>query len=169
MRFSPKTAAEIDAEKAKFAAWSRGNYDFEVVSAEDSTSKNGNDMIVVELLVFDQHGNKKKIKDWLVEAMPVKLKHMCEATGLHSEYDEGNFTSDDLLGRTGKVTLAIEKNEQYGDRNKVYDYVPAPRPEGRVAAKTRPAVQARPANSGRSGGPSWDAPKGVDLDDEMPF
>jgi single-strand DNA-binding protein len=34
-----------------------------------------------------------------------------------------------------------------------------------------PAAAARPAAAGgpRSGGPSWDAPKGGDLDDEIPF
>jgi single-strand DNA-binding protein len=41
---------------------------------------------------------------------------------------------------------------------------------GYAPRERTPAAPARPAASGaRSGGPSWDAPKGGDLDDEIPF
>ena len=42
---------------------------------------------------------------------------------------------------------------------------------GYTPRERAPAAAARPAAAGgaRSGGPSWDAPKGGDLDDEIPF
>jgi single-strand DNA-binding protein len=42
---------------------------------------------------------------------------------------------------------------------------------GYTLRERAPAAAARPAAAGaaRSGGPSWDAPKGGDLDDEIPF
>ena len=42
---------------------------------------------------------------------------------------------------------------------------------GYAPRERTPAAAARPAAAGgaRSGGPSWDAPKGGDLDDEIPF
>jgi single-strand DNA-binding protein len=42
---------------------------------------------------------------------------------------------------------------------------------GYAPRERAPAAAARPAAGGgaRSGGPSWDAPKGGDLDDEIPF
>ena len=40
---------------------------------------------------------------------------------------------------------------------------------GGYAPRERAPAAARPAAGGRSGGPSWDAPKGGDLDDEIPF
>ncbi len=40
---------------------------------------------------------------------------------------------------------------------------------GGYAPRERAPAAARPAARGGSGGPSWDAPKGGDLDDEIPF
>ncbi len=40
---------------------------------------------------------------------------------------------------------------------------------GGYGSRERTPAAARPAAGGRSSGPSWDAPKGGDLDDEIPF
>lgn len=160
MRFAPKTAAEIAAEASRFGAWPRGTYDFEVTAAQDATSKAGNEMIVLDLLVFNAGGQSRKMKDWLVETVPVKLKHACEAVGLHSAYEVGNVDSQDFVGRAGKLTLAIERREGFDERNKVSGYVPLSEvqttPRRPAAPRQETARQAVPAGGGN-------------LDDEIPF
>jgi Protein of unknown function (DUF669) len=163
MKINPMTDAEEAAEKAKFGAWPKGAYDFEVAGAEDSTSKKGNEMIVLDLMVFDRNGTRRNMKDWLVESLPVKLKQACEATGLHAAYANGNVTSYDFVGRTGRLMLGIEKQEGYEDRNKVTGYVPVTA----VTPATRPAVaSARQTAPARKPVP---AGANSDLDDEIPF
>jgi hypothetical protein len=158
VKFTPKTAGEIEAEKAKFLPWPKGAYDFEVAAAEDATSKAGNEMIVLELQVFDQNGNRRQMKDWLLETLPVKLKHACEAVGLHAAYENGNISSYDFVGRTGRLTLGIERQSGYEDRNKVLGYIPA---DEVVTRQISPAA-ARPIP------PRQKTPAG-DIDDEIPF
>lgn len=158
MRFSPKTQVEIDQEIAKFAAWPRGSYDFEIAGAIDDVSKNGNEMIVLDLVIYNSHGDKKKLKDYLVEAMPVKFRHLCHAVGLHDAYEGGIVAAHDFIGRTGKVTLQIEKKDPYPEKNVVQDYVPAERSSASQAS-------ARPAAAARQKAPAG----GGDLDDEIPF
>jgi hypothetical protein len=155
MQFTPKTAAEIEIEKAKSGAWPKGVYDFEVADAQDSISKSGNEMIVLDLLVYNQHGHQRKMKDWLLELMPVKLHQACQSVGLHAEYEQGTVQAHFFVGRSGKLHLGIDKKEGFDDRNKVTGYVPvAPTPKG----MGRPQAVARPAPRAN-----------VDLNDEVPF
>lgn len=157
MKITPMTDEQIAAEKAKFGAWPRGAYDFEVAAAEDAISKAGNEMIVLELQVFDRNGNRRNMKDWLVDSVPVKLKNVCDAVGLHTAYANGDVASYDFVGRTGKLMLTIERREGYDDRNKVAGYVPAS-----PAAAPAPREATRPAAR-------KSVPAGRDLDDEIPF
>jgi hypothetical protein len=172
MQFTPKSEAEIAEEKAKFGPWPRGAYDFEVSTAEDAISKKGSEMIVLELLVFDEHGNHKKLKDWLVESLPVKLKHACAAVGLHAAYENGNVASFDFVGRTGRLMLGIQKQDGFPDRNNVTGYVPAAEAAARPAAP-RPAAARPPPSSAtsKSEGAHQPPPGGAgdDLDDSIPF
>lgn len=162
MKFIPKTADEIAIEKARFGPWPKGAYDFEVASADDATSKKGSEMIVLELMVYDRQGARRTLKDWLVETMPIKLKNACEAVGLEGAYDNGNVSSFDFVGRTGKLMLGIERQDGYEDRNKVTGYVPAaPVPASAPRAPAAGSQTLRAAARQK-------APAG-DIDDEIPF
>ncbi len=99
--------------------------------------------------------------DYLLDAMPHKLRHAAEAFGLLDEYEAGGFDAIDCEGKTGKCKVKIDKSEGYPDKNGIADYV-APVTVGSVEKKTQRAQAAK-------GRPSWDAPKGGDLDDEIPF
>lgn len=158
MKITPMTDEQIAAEKAKFGPWPRGAYDFEVAAAEDAISKAGNEMIVLELQVFDRNGNRRNMKDWLVDSVPVKLKNVCDAVGLHTAYANGDVASYDFVGRTGKLMLTIERREGYDDRNKVAGYVPA---DHAAAPTARQAPTAARKSAGGGGG--------QDLDDSIPF
>ena len=162
MRFTPRSADDINAElkenAKKFAPWLSGTYDFEVMSGQDTTSKSGNDMIVIELAVFNTDGERRMIKDYLLEAMAAKLRHACEACGLVREYETGTLEGFDFAGKTGRVKLKVQPGDgTYGPKNVVADYVSEPaqaRAEERAEAKT--AARRTPAPAG-------------DIDDEIPF
>ena len=153
MRFNPKSEAEL-AAGGLFPA---GTYDFEVKSAEETTSKSsGAEMVKLTLSVFNEAGAKTSVFDYLVssEKAIFKIRQFAAAVGLLEEYEAGELDALDMEGRGGKLKLKVESNEQYGDKNAVVSYLPAPVTVGSVAKKTA-HVQ-------------WKAaPK--DLDDEIPF
>jgi hypothetical protein len=156
------TEAELAAEKAKFGVWPKGNYDFEIVGAEDAISKAGNEMIVLDIHAFDQHGNRKTLKDWLVDTVPIKMHNVCHATGLHALYARGNVNAFDFVGRTGRLTMGIQKQDGFEDRNRVLDYIPADTHANGNTARRAPATEARKPAAATVGGGDLD-------DDSIPF
>lgn len=123
MRFEPKTAAEID-EAGLLEA---GVYDFEVMEAEDTTSKAGNDMVALVLRAENAEGRGFKLLDWLVatEGGAYKVRHFAEAVGLLAEYENGDMPAGVMIGKTGRAKIAVKPAEgQYRAKNTVADYVP---------------------------------------------
>jgi len=123
MKFEPKTEAEAEAE----GLLTPGEYDFEVVDAEDKTSAKGNDMIEVVLSIEDENGQVHKVKDWLLEAVAYKLRHFASGAGLLKEYESGNMPASILKGRTGKCKIRLEPAKgDFRAKNAVNDYVKNP-------------------------------------------
>lgn len=147
MRFTPKTETEI----AEANLLQPGTYDFEVADAKDKTSKAGNEMIELNLKVFDADGDYRFVRDYLLESIPHKLRHVAYACGLGDKYEAGELTAEDFLDRTGQVKVGIQKDKtgQYADQNSVRDYV-------------LPTGNATPARQAQS------QPAVID-DDEIPF
>jgi hypothetical protein len=152
MKLKPKSEREI----AEDSLLPKGDYSFEVASAENKTSKSGNEMIELKLHVFDDGGDPRILFDYLLESMPRKLRHAAEACGLVSEYDMGSLDAIDFVGKTGTIKVGIQKDKagQYPDRNSVYDYV---------------AKSAAAAPQGNSKVPSGLLGEGKELNDEIPF
>lgn len=113
----PKTEEELDMDRLL----PKGTYDFEIVKAEEKTSKKGNDMIDVNLKVYHGEGFQF-VRDFLMEAMPHKLRHFAETTGLIEAYDSGSLQASDIVGRSGKVRIDIEPAGEYPAKNVVKDY-----------------------------------------------
>lgn len=145
MRFDPKSEEEV----AQGGLLPKGDYDFEVVTAEEGQSKAGNDMITLLLNVSNGEGDHK-VKDWLVstDGGAYKVRHFAYAVGLGTQYERGELSANDLEGVTGKCRIVIQKSKdpQYADKNSVADYLPSAAAVMNAAAKQ---------------------PK--DLDDEIPF
>lgn len=164
MTFTPKSEAALVKEaEERNTLWPKGEYDFEVVNYEDTTSKKtGADMIHLELKVYHPDGGSQTIHDYLLASMMHKLRHACEAIGILDRFEEGTLEARDFDGGVGKVMLKVDKakpNSGYRDKNSVDDYVkPAVRAGARAgAAAARPAAPRQPK-------PSQD-----DLDDTIPF
>lgn len=139
MRFTPKSEAEIAAENL----WQPGEYGFEIIervtfgtkeyTTIDTLSKNNADMIRLVVKLYNTEGQFQTLIDYLMEAVPGKLRHAAEACGLLSQYETGTLQAEQFIGKTGFLKLKIEKdkNGQYPDKNAVQDYVSA----GDIAAR----------------------------------
>lgn len=125
--FEPMTEEEIKA----LNLIDPGVYDFEVVKAEQKTSKSGNPMIEMVLKILDANGRERQITDYLVsmKSMMFKIKHFSDSVGLQDKYAQGTFSERDCVGRSGKVEIAIQKGQpnpnggMYADKAAVKDYV----------------------------------------------
>lgn len=123
MNFEPKSEQEL--EEAMLLP--DGDYPFEVSNAEDKTSKGGNEMIAIQLTVFDEQGRGTFLRDWLVaKDEPLclqKILQFCYATGLGDQYQSGNLTSDSCYGATGRCTVRQRTSTDYGTQNVVSGYL----------------------------------------------
>ena len=157
MQVTPKSEEQIEKESV-FAVWPEGIYNFEVVSASETVSKGGNEMIVLSMNIFNSQGESKAIKDYLLDAMAYKIRHACEACDLLSHYENGSIIAFDFEGKRGDLKLSIEKGklkddgsgDKHPDKNSVKDYV---KPTGAKAVTARASAPV----------------VATDLDDEIPF
>ena len=118
MKFQPKTAEEI----AVANLIPDGEYDFSVIDAENTQSKNGNDMIRLKLCVYS--GDKEiHILDYLLPTFERKLRRACEAVGILEQYNKGLLDAEDFKGRNGKAKICIKKQDDYDPKNEVKDYI----------------------------------------------
>jgi single-strand DNA-binding protein len=82
------------------------------------------------------------------------------------------YTTEVVIGRfNGQLTMLDTRSGGGGSEGGSYGSEPASGGGGGYTPRERAPAAARPAAAAgaRSGGPSWDAPKGGDLDDEIPF
>ena len=121
MRFAKKTEQELQIMNLI----DKGQYQYTVLAAEDAVSKSGKDMIKLQLKVWDADGREHLIYDYLLEAMPQKLKHFADTCGLADKYELGEINADDCKHKSGYLELIIQedKSGQYGPRNSVKDYI----------------------------------------------
>ena len=135
MKFQPKSEEEVSNLIPK------GEYPFEVLSAEEKTSKSGNDMIALKIGVAYNDATRG-VFDYLVdlESMAYKTRHFADSVGLLADYEKGSLDADKLPGLTGKCRIDIQPaKDGYDAKNVVKDYV-----------KGSGAVAAAPAKKGET-------------------
>lgn len=129
MNFKPKTEKEINEANLIPA----GDYAFEVLDAIADQSNAGNDMITLTLRIFVGEGSRQ-LNDYLMEKVAYKLFHFCSYMGLSKQYTDGTLKPEDCLGKTGYLSIGIQKGkkkddgsgEVWPDRNSVKDYIRTP-------------------------------------------
>lgn len=123
MRFTPKTEEQLADE----ALLPEGTYDFEVIDTNDKPSKKGNDMITLQLCVFDGDGSHRYVYDYIAIGNSFgerKLRHAANTCGLMDEYSSGNISASDFHGKTGKVLLKKQPaKDDFPPKNTVADYI----------------------------------------------
>lgn len=119
MKIQPRTEQEIAENKL----WKKGVYGFEVTDACEKTSEAGNEMIELTLRLSDGE-RTRLINDHLLDKTPEKTRHACAACGLLAQYESGELSAVDFIGKTGNVSLRIEKGRNgYRDKNMIADYL----------------------------------------------
>lgn len=103
----------------------KGVYAFEIGEACDKKSRAGHSMIELDLTITTPEGASRVVKDYLLEQWPVKLRNVAEACGLLEQYEAGELSGADFIGKTGKVNIVIERDraKKFPDKNAVADYV----------------------------------------------
>ncbi len=101
-----------------------GEYDFEVLGAEEKISNSGNDMFILKLRVGPK-GNTRFLTDYVVRKNTKKLFGACKACGLVAQYFHGEIVAGEFIGKVGRVLIGIDKGKgEYLDRNNVVRYLP---------------------------------------------
>ena len=121
MEFNPSDGAP----RSGFELLPAGEYDVEVIEADERTSKNGNQMIALTLQARHPDGYDSRVWDFLVSvpAAVFKIKMFCEAAGLQSQFEGGRLTAEDCVGAKAVATIIIEDGrESFSDRNSIQEY-----------------------------------------------
>lgn len=135
MRVTPRSEQELQES----LVIPKGIYKFEVASAEEAVSKSGNEMIKLQLRVWDKEGKIHIIYDYLLDSLAFKLRHFAEYTGLIDKYNMGGINAEDCLYKSGSVELMIqEAKDNYPMKNAVKDYVKMEKSAKVVAPKEEP-------------------------------
>jgi len=115
MDFTPKSDQELikeiheDQEKRSLPD---GKYEFRVIDWKEGISKNGNQMVTLQINVIDNSGREISIRDWIVPNSSLglhKLKSFCECTNLSEKYSTGSLSQYDAVGAWGFLETKQEK------------------------------------------------------------
>ena len=142
-----------------------GEYDAFTRSAKDKVSKSDNEMIELVLSVWDGQGNETMVFDYLLDAMPLKLRHFCVAVGIEDAYNAGELTAELCQEHNVRVKLKIEESRgEWPRSNKIIDYLASDATVDRAA----PAATAKPAQSPEPP-PTQEQPAQEAVDADTPF
>ncbi len=123
LKFNPLSDKEIQ----EMNLTPEGEYQFRIMQAENVTSKAGNTMIKLAIMIWDHAGRERTVYDYLmaIDSMMYKVKHFCDAVGLKDKYESGAFDAKDCIGQMGFLKLIIQKDKNgvYPDKNAVSDYL----------------------------------------------
>ena len=135
MKFKPQTEEEASASTRKVLP--AGIYDAEVLLAEETRSKAGNDMLKLKLGVFRPNGGQDWVYDYITDTS-YRLGQLMSACGLSEQYQNGEVHPDEIEGKSFKVTLKIDPARgDFSERNSVGRYgTSTPKPPAPSPAST---------------------------------
>ena len=158
--FSFTPLSEKEAMESRHSLIEKGYYEAEIVKATHAVSKAGNDVMNLQIKIWDKNGAERIVFTSLVNhpSMIYKTLHLCEALGISDKYEKGTLSENDLSGKTinGYAHVIIKKGTEkpdggmYPDKNDIEDFV---KDDGR-----------KKSDASKKGGEVVD-----EFDDEIPF
>ena len=121
--FNPVTEEEAKAGRLI----PNGEYEFEIVKAEDKTSSAQNTYINLRLKVWDSLGKERTVFDRAMYSggYAFKVRNLCYSIGMGDDYESGRLDPESMVGAVGRCRIGKEVDVQSGDdRNTVKDYLP---------------------------------------------
>lgn len=102
-----------------------GDYAGVLDTVTQKTSKAGNPMLAVKWIVYHD-GGTVELTDYIVNPSSLfKLKKIARAIGKESEFKAGTFDLADHLNSNVTLTLKVESQAGYDDKNVVRDFKPS--------------------------------------------
>lgn len=146
-----------------------GDYMAELVSCEETKSKAGKDMAVINWRIYPNDNSMPSVmlRDWVVIPIGVwKLEKMSKAWGVHDSFKDATFNPVQFIGHNLIVSIKVKMDEKYGEQNSIANYKPMQK-SGSPSVIT-PALQAQLK---RAEAESSDANFAVSsaVDDTIPF
>jgi hypothetical protein len=101
-----------------------GEYNFEVVTSEDTISKfnDGEEQIQLNLRIFHE-GGVIFLNQWLSPSKTWKIKQFAYAVGISGRFESGKITAADCLDKAGKLKLGQYEDKSGTKRNSVFKYL----------------------------------------------
>ena len=116
---------EFKAEDARTGILPVGEYNFEVVTAEDTVSKfnDGEEQIQLNLRIY-HGGGGVFLNQWLSSpSKSWKIRQFAYAVGLVKQYDAEVLMAADCLDKAGKLKLGQYEDKTGTMRNSVFKYL----------------------------------------------
>lgn len=136
-------------------AWPEGDYEGVLMAVKDKTSKvkpdgsGGKPMQVWTVQVYHQDGRSQDIDEYVViPGATFKIRQLAAALGKTKEFEAGRFQADDYINANVTVTLSIEAQDGFDDKNRIKKFKPPlrqPAPtQTPVPRQQRPALAPAP-------------------------
>lgn len=122
MRFNKKPGSAFpQSSKNHPQPLDAGVYPFTIADAQESVSKQGNEMMVIDL----ELPKNTIVKDYITSKATWKLKQLCECVGAADLFESGEITAEQLVGYQGHVAIEIQVDEsgKYWPKNSVKKYL----------------------------------------------
>lgn len=118
-RFRPRTREQCLPE---------GEYDAELASIEQGTSKKSGNPMVTVTLTIEHEGRRRKVRDWIVHVRgrdwhKRKIAAIAAALGESESHAAGTFLLGEHSKRLIRVCITLEENDQWGWTERVYAYM----------------------------------------------
>tara|TARA_R100001443_G_scaffold5858_5_gene14678 strand:+ start:6965 stop:7393 length:429 start_codon:yes stop_codon:yes gene_type:complete len=110
---------QFDPNTVKDASWlvPEGEYDFEIVHAEDSVSNFGLQQMFFKFRVFLADGNTALIHQYIDENHLYQLKHLCNSIGCIEFWNDGDCDPGDMFNKSGRGFLGTYDKKDGTKRN----------------------------------------------------
>ena len=137
--FNYEVLTEDEAMKERYQLLSDGDYQGVIKKATCKTSYSGNNMLELEVDIYDENGKVHPIKDFLVftKSMLWKVIHCTQSSGTFEQYEQKKLTPELLENKNIIASIRIQKGSEipierlngkpegskYPDKNVVLDYI----------------------------------------------
>ena len=115
-----------------------GDYDAELTTVIEKTSKAGNPMLEVTWSIM-HNGKVWPVRDYIVNPGTLyKLKGIARAWQMMQDFESGTFDLQEHVGAIIRVSLRVESSDVYGDKNQIQGYRPTSLDAGHKIIKREP-------------------------------
>lgn len=138
-----------DPKEAEKNVWDEADYEAVLMEVSEGTSKSsGNEMETWQIGVYHPDGREQTIKEYVTAKAAFKIKQLAIALGRRAEFDAGTFQAEEHVKSSFIVALTIERDDQYGDKNRISKFKAkagtAPRSPMSIGAAVREKAQSKP-------------------------